>query len=254
VKFSAGRTDQSTQHVQELLSSAAPSAEIAEWLVRFARAHTHGSAPQSDQDYGSFLFTQATEVLKTIGVRRQIKHLVDFGRFMFGLRPPRLSEAVKHLKKAAKLIDTSARDYPAKEQAALYNLIAAITHRQGHVDEALDYFNQALSMDLYEAETGSGQVNYEKLMVSYANVGAIRLQRAGNNIRRWKSVVEDFRNGMSIARRSGLPTSDPRMVSFTASYNNVMRLAHKQGVFQTCLGQLETILYGPQCTSIEDDS
>jgi len=254
VKFSAGRTDQSTQHIQELLSSSAPSAEIAEWMVRFARAHTHGSAPQLDQDYGSFLFTQAMEIMNAIGARRQIKHLIDFGRFLFGLRPPRLSEAVKHLKKAAKLIETSARDYPAKEQAALYNLIAAIMHRQGNVEEALDYFNQALSMDLYEAETGSGQVNYEKLMVSYANVGAIRLQRAGHSIGRWKAVVEDFRNGMSIARRSGLPKSDPRMVSFTASYNNVMRLAHKQGVFKTCLGQLETLLYGPQCTSIEDDS
>lgn len=254
VKFSAGRTDQSTQHVQELLSSAAPSAEIAEWMVRFARAHTHGSAPQSDQDYGSFLFTQATDILKTIGVRRQIKHLIEFGRFLFGLRPPRLGEAVKNLVKAAKLIDMAARDYPAKEQAALYNLIAAIMHRQGKVDEALDYFNQALSMDLYEAETGNGQVNYEKLMVSYANVGAIRLQRVGNSIARWKAVVEDFRNGMSIARRSGLSPTDPRVVSFTASYNNVMRLAHKQGVFQTCLGQLETLLYGPQCTSIEDDS
>jgi tetratricopeptide (TPR) repeat protein len=194
------------------------------------------------------------EVLKTIGVRRQIKHLIDYGRFLFGLRPPRLSEAVKYLKKAANLIDMSARDYPAKEQAALYNLIAAVTHRQGNVDEALDYFNQALSMDLYEAETSPEHVNYEKLMVSYANVGAIRLQRAGNSMRRWKAVVEDFRNGMSIARRSKLPASDPRVASFTASYNNVMRLAHKQGVFQTCLGQLETFLYGPQCTSIEDDS
>jgi tetratricopeptide (TPR) repeat protein len=254
VKFSAGHTEQSTQHVQELLSSAAPSAEIAEWMVRFARAHTHGSAPQSDQDYGSFLFTQATEILKTIGVRRQIKHLIDFGRFLFGLRPSRLAEALKNLLKAAKLIDVSAREYPAKEQSALYNLIAAIMHRQGKVDEALDYFNQALSMDLYEAETTSEQVNYEKLMVSFANVGAIRLQRAGNHMGRWKAAVEDFRNGMSIARRSGLPASDPRVMSFTASYNNVMRLAHKQGVFQTCLGQLETLLYGPQCTSIEDDS
>merc|ERR1719420_1002224 len=139
VKFSAGHMDQSNEHIQELLTSAAPSAEIAEWMVRFARAHTHGSAPQSDQDYGSFLFAQAMEVLKTIGVRRQIKHLVEYGRFLFGLRPPRLSEAVKHLKKAANFIDVSARDYPAKEQAALYNLIAAITHRQGNVDEALDY-------------------------------------------------------------------------------------------------------------------
>jgi tetratricopeptide (TPR) repeat protein len=254
VKFSAGHTDQSTQHIQELLASAAPSTEIAEWMVRFARAHTHGTAPRSDQDYGSFLFAQAMEILKTIGVRRQIKHLIDYGRFMFGLRPPRLSEALQHLKKAANLIDMLARDYPAKEQAALYNLIAAIAHRQGDVDEALDYFNRALSMDLYEAETSSGQINYEKLMVSYANVGAIRLQRAGNSLSRWKAVVEDFRNGMSITRRSGLPASDPRVVSFTASYNNVMRLAHKQGVFQTCLGQLEMLLYGPQCTSIEDDS
>jgi len=254
VKFSAGHTEQSTQHLQELLSSSAPSAEIAEWMVRFARAHTHGSAPKSDQDYGSLLFTHAMEIMKTIDVRRQIKHLIDFGRFLFGLRPPRLTEAVKHLKRAAKLIDNSARDYPFKEQAALYNLIAAIMHRQGNVEEALDYFNQALMMDLYEAEAGSGKVNYEKLMVSYANVGAIRLQQAGNSIRRWKAVVEDFRNGMSIARRSGLPTSDPRVVSFTASYNNVMRLAHKHGVFQTCLGQLETLLYGPQCTSVEDDS
>merc|ERR1719345_608337 len=33
VKHSAGRTDQSTQHVQELLASAVPSAEIADWMV-----------------------------------------------------------------------------------------------------------------------------------------------------------------------------------------------------------------------------
>jgi len=254
VKYGAGHKEQGTVHVDELLAGAAPAGEIAEWMVRFARAHTHGSAPVSDQDYGVFLFTRAVVLGKNLGTHRHIKHLVDFGRFYFGLRPPRLAESLQPLKKGAKIIDVAARDYPAKEQAALYNLIAAIEHRLGNIDEALDYFNQALGMDLYEAQHGSGQVNYEKLMVSYSNVGAMRLQRAGTDIRRWKAVVEDFRNGMSVARASGLPQDDPRMISFKASYNNIMRLAHKQGVFQTCLGQLESLLYGAQCTSIEDDN
>jgi tetratricopeptide (TPR) repeat protein len=254
VKYGAGHKEQGSVHVDELLSSGAPANEMAEWLVRFARAHTHGPAPVPDQDYGAYLFSRALDVVKSIGGHRQIKHLVEFGRFYFGLRPPRLEEALQPLKQAAKLIKVAAPDYPAKEQAALYNLIAAIEHRLGHVDEALDFFNEALAMDLYEAQYGSGQVNYEKLMVSYSNVGAMRLQRAGTNIQRWKAVIEDFRNGMRVARASGLPQDDPRIVSFKASYNNIMRLAHKQGVFQTCLGQLETLLYGPQCTSIEDDS
>lgn len=254
VKYGAGHKEQGTVHVDELLASGAPAAEIAEWMVRFARAHTHGSAPVSDQDYGAYLFMTALDIVKTIGGHRHIKHLIDFGRFYFGLRPPRLPESIQVLKKAAKIIDLSAHDYPSNEQAALYNLIAAIEHRLGNVDEALDFFNQALSMDLYQAQYGSKQVNYEKLMVSYSNVGAMRLQRAGTDMQRWKAVVEDFRNGMSVARASGLPEDDGRMISFKASYNNIMRLAHKQGVFQTCLGQLETLLYGPQCTSIEDDA
>jgi tetratricopeptide (TPR) repeat protein len=253
VKFSAGDKEQSAVHIDDLLSSTAPEAEIAEWMVRFARAHTHGSAPVADQDYGAFLFSEALKLVKNIGTHRHIKHLIDFGRFYFGLRPPRLSEALEPLQKAAKIIDVAAHDYPAKEQAALYNLIAAIMHRLGNIDDALEYFNQALSMDLYEAQHGSGNVNYEKLMVSYSNVGAMRLQRAGTSMHRWKAVVEDFKNGMVVARASGLPHDDPRMLSFKASYNNIMRLAHKQGVFQTCLGQLESLLYGPQCTSIEDD-
>jgi tetratricopeptide (TPR) repeat protein len=254
VKYGAGHKEQGSIHVDELLASDAPGPEIAEWMVRFARAHTHGSAPVSDQDYGAYLFTRALDIVKSIGGHRQIKHLIDFGRFYFGLRPPRLTDALEALTKAAKVIDVSARDYPSNEQAALYNLIAAIQHRMGNVDEALEFFNQALSMDLYQAQYGSKQVNYEKLMVSYSNVGAMRLQRAGTDIQRWKAVVEDFRNGMSVARASGLPHDDPRMISFKASYNNIMRLAHKQGVFQTCLGQLETLLYGPQCTSMEDDA
>jgi tetratricopeptide (TPR) repeat protein len=254
VKYGAGHKEQGTEHVDELLTFDAQGSEIAEWMVRFARAHTHGSAPVPDQDYGIYLFTRALELRKNIGTHRHIKHLVDFGRFYFGLRPPRLTDSLQPLKKAAKIIDLAAPDYPAKEQAALYNLIAAIEHRLGHIDEALDFFNQALAMDLYDAQQGSGQAIYEKLMVSYSNVGAMRLQRAGTDITRWKAVVQDFRNGMSVARASGLPQDDPRMVSFKASYNNIMRLAHKQGVFQTCLGQLETMLYGPQCTSIEDDS
>lgn len=254
VKYGAGRIEQGSAHVDELLGSDAPALEMAEWMVRFARAHTHGSAPTSDQDYGAYLFTRALEIVKKIGGHRHIKHLIDFGRFYFGLRPPRLAEALETLRKASKIIDVAARDYPASEQAALYNLIAAIEHRLGNIDEALDFFNQALAMDLHEAQQGAKHIKYEKLMVSYSNVGAMRLQRAGTSIQRWKAVVEDFRNGMSVARASGLAQDDPRMVSFKASYNNIMRLAHKQGVFQTCLGQLETLLYGPQCTSIEDDS
>merc|ERR1719388_319118 len=164
VKYGAGYKEQGSVHVDELLSSTAPEAEIAEWMVRFARAHTHGSAPVPDQDYGVFLFGRALKLVENVGPNRHIKHLVDFGRFYFGLRPPRLPESIQVLKKAAKIIDLSARDYPANEQAALYNLIAAIEHRLGNVDEALDFFNQALSMDLYQAQYGSKQVNYEKLM------------------------------------------------------------------------------------------
>merc|ERR1719324_1585505 len=126
VKYSAGNKEQSAVHVDDLLSSGASEAEIAEWMVRFARAHTHGPAPVSDQDYGAFLFSRALDIVKNIGGHRQIKHLIDFGRFYFGLRPPRLTESLQALRKAAKIIEVSARDYPPNEQAGLYNLIAAI--------------------------------------------------------------------------------------------------------------------------------
>lgn len=253
-KFSNGNTEHGTAHVEELLASPAPPAEVAEWLVRFARAHTHGASPTVDQDYGALLFSKATDLLKQIGVRRLVKHLVEYGRFLYGLRPPRLESALEPLLKAKRLIEASDPEYPIHEQAALHNLIAAIEHRRGNIDEALAYFNQALQMDQTVAQRSGGAANYEKLMVSYANVGAMRLQVAGHDVSRWRAVVEDFRSGFRMAKLSGLAKDHQQMVSFMASYNNVMRLAHKQGVFKTCLGQLAQIMYGPTCTTEDDDS
>jgi len=252
-KFSNGNAEHGTAHVEELLASPAPPAEVAEWLVRFARAHTHGASPTVDQDYGALLFSRATDLLQQIGVRRLVKHLVEFGRFLYGLRPPRLDSALEPLLQARRLIETSDPDYPIHEQAALNNLIAAIEHRQGHIDEALVYFNHALQLDQTVAQRSGGAANYEKLMVSYANVGAMRLQVAGHDIRRWRAVVEDFRSGLRMATLSRLPKDHQQIASFMASYNNVMRLAHKQGVFQTCMGQLAQIMYGPTCTTEDDD-
>lgn len=245
----AGRREVGQQLVEGLVESAAAApAEVAEWLTRFAHAHTGLLKTEAYHDFAALLFRRATGLLQQEGQRRVVRHLTDFARFLMQLRPARARDALEPVKEALLLLGDSP---DSREAAKLHNLAGSAHHQLGELVLAEQSFDRALEADRRGAELGSAAANV-RLMVGHANIGATQLQTAGRSSAKWKAVVRHFEEAARLAKRSGLETSDPRVRRVLETSRNALRLAHRRGLLMTCPGPLEELIFGPTC--IEEDA
>lgn len=253
VEFGASSPAKGMGHVERLLEKAnqvVPATEVAEWLTRFARAHTW--AP-SGNDFASELFGRAGGLLRSanVGADQLAKHFVDQGLFLYRLQPASVPQAIVQFRRAREVLESSEHRWPAAEVAGLYSLLGEALHRAGEVEEAIGSYERALELDRLSAAGPEHQLH---LMISHGNLGAMRLQLVGRDARRWRAVLDDFKKGRIAGRQSGLDKNDPRLRSFEASLQNTIRLAQRSGMLDTCPVPLEMLMHGPVCTSEMDDS
>jgi tetratricopeptide (TPR) repeat protein len=250
VDFGAGNASLGVGHVELLLSRTdAVSAEAAEWLTRFARATAW---VPSGRDFGGFLLGRVEPLLKSEGEARLARHFVEYGRFLLANRdkPAKLKRALTQLSRARDIIEKADLDVGMGdvEVASLYSTMGAVQHQVGDIQQAVESFENALKYDRRAAAAG-GKPDYKRMLLSHANLGAMRLQLAGSDSRRWRVAIEDLSDGRRMAREAGLSLLDPIVQKFEASYRNAMRLAHHRGMLDTCPGPLDAFLYGPTCSS-----
>jgi len=252
VDFAAGNVSLGVGHVDLLLSrTGAVAVEAAEWLTRFARAHAW--AP-SGRDFASMLLGRVEPLLKSEGDARLARHFVEYGRFLLAHkdRPARLKRALTQLSRARTIVERVDVGWTDTEVATLHSTMGTAQSQLGEIEDAAISFEKALKYDRRSAATGN-KPNHKRLLLSHANLGALRLQLAGTDPRRWRVALADLKDGRRVARQAGLSILDPIMQELEASYHNAMRLAHHRGMLASCPGPLVAFLYGPSC-SIDSDA
>jgi tetratricopeptide (TPR) repeat protein len=249
--FVSGNVSTSSAHVESLLSRVSGvSAEAAEWLIRFARAHT--SAPMGN-DFAAFLLGHVEPLLKSEGDARLARHFSDYGRFLVQHRdrPAQIRMGLDQLLRARSIIERIDVGWSNAEVAELYSTMGAVQHELAQVEEAIQSFEKALHYDRQSSVVDS-RPNYKHQLLSHANLGAARLELAGTDPQQWHVALKDLRDARHTAREAGLSLLDPVMQHFEASFRNAIRLATHRGMLATCHGPLVTLLYGPSCGS-EDE-
>lgn len=220
-------------------------AEAAEWLLRFARAH---SWTPSGRDFTAFLLGRAEPLLKGEGEARLARHLMDYGRFLLAQvdSPLRSKRGLRQLKRAQDIVEKIHVGWSETEVAGLYSTIGNVHHQLGDVEEAVRSFEKALEHNKNSATRGE-QNWQERLLLTHANLGAARLQLAGSSPKRWRMALADLKEGRRVGMQAGFSMVNPIMKELEASLRNAMRLAHHKGMLDTCPGPLDALLYGPSC-------
>jgi tetratricopeptide (TPR) repeat protein len=251
ISFSTGNISVGMSHVEQLLSLTGEiHSEAAEWLIRFARAHAWTPA---GPDFASFLLARVEPLIKSEGEVRLARHLSDYGRFLLAQkdRPKRFRRALTQLSRAREIIERIDVGWPNAEVAGFYSTLGSVLHQTGQIEEAIRSYEKALEHDRLEVASG-GSKHRKRLLISHANLGALRLEVAGADPRRWRAALADMQHGRQAAHDAGLSPLDPLVKGFEASYRNARRLAHHRGVLQTCPSPLDALLYGLTCRSEPD--
>jgi len=245
VDFSAGNSSLGMSHVEQLLSRTGEvSAEAAEWLIRFARAHAW---TPSGASFASFLLGRAEPLLRSEGEARLARHLFDHGRLLLAQRKPfQLKRGLSQLSRARDIIEKGNVGWSDAEVAGFYSTVGAGQHEAGQIEDAIRSFEKALEHGK-RAVAGGDLQSRKRLLLAHANLGALRLQVAGADPRRWRVALADLQEGRRSAREAGLSSIDPVVKGLEDSYRTAMRLAHRRGVLQTCPGPLDALLYGLSC-------
>mmetsp|Transcript_1696 Transcript_1696/g.1724 ORF Transcript_1696/g.1724 Transcript_1696/m.1724 type:complete len:676 (+) Transcript_1696:115-2142(+) len=257
VEFSDGRTASGKGHVEQLLTRTGDiSAETAEWLVRFARAHSKLRLPAGDE-FMAFLFGRASPSLQSAGSGKFARHLVEYSQALRSLKPPQLKQALAQLRRAKRLLETPGAEtsgWTPSDMLALHSVLAATLREAGELEEAVVSCERVLELEKWAASLLMDDEipnSYTSLMVAHANLGAARLSAAAQDRQRWRAAISDLTEAAHMAdlavAAAVLQEEDERVTSLRAGLRHARRLAHRRGIFDTCPNQLDAFLTGPQC-------
>lgn len=258
VDFGDGRIASGKGHVDQLLArTGGVTGEAAEWLVRFARAHSMLWVPAGDA-FAVFLWSRAAPLLQTASRGDLARHLVEYSQALRKLQPPQLKEALAQLRRARGLVETmdsGSSGWTASDILALHKLLAATLREAGEAEEAVASFERVLELEKQAAALlGDERIghNCERLMLAYANLGAARLAVAAQDVQRWRAGISDLTEAVRLSSfavhgAAATQEEDDRMQALSASLRHARRLAHRRGIFETCPSQLDAFLVGPNC-------
>lgn len=248
------------------------SAEVATWLVSFAKTQTLPSARVRVQDFGVHLFERAFQLIN--GTRPATpattalaaKHMQDYARFLFRLMPPRLEEAILVTHQALVLhSSTVGGGGDEHATASSFSMLGACHQRLGQATEATSFFMKAketLESRLKKQTVPPKATQVLEVLSSYANVAATKFQAArtpGSSGAPFdedlvKGAITDFRAALRFAKSFKLSGSHSRVRSLQHSLDNVLRIAHYQGMLGTCPAQKLSFIFGPTCDTNEETS
>jgi tetratricopeptide (TPR) repeat protein len=254
--------------------------------VPAVEASARGFAVQLLARATPFLLRSGAAGASILKEARLARHIADLSKYVDELSAERLREVLESLlqAQAAAALESSSRaasddddggsfGWPKCEVASLHRLIATLHYRIGDVAQAIGSLDLSLQLQNVKDMTAAtpemrmgtepvSDCSGAEALSDYTNLAVMQMEAAGQSAPRWRAAIESFRQARRLAASLGrgrrrqqwkqgqaaaFSQYDP---SLEVSYRHALRLAHRRGVYESCPGPLDALLYGASCRDL----
>lgn len=240
----AGDAAKGASHIDRVLTQpTVVRKDFAEWLTAFGQAHLW--IPGSPE-LMKLLLARATRLLEATCEDQFVRHLVYRSRLLRKLFPAELETASELLEQALQFERSCNLAWPKHDVASLHHELGS--EQLGLGDSQAAFASLERSLQLHRVAIASGlPYPLESLTQHSVSLAEAILQNPKITPDHWRMAVRELANARRTARQSVMATDHAWIKSLDSKFWTTHRLAHRRGVYDTCLGPRDVLLFGPSC-------
>lgn len=248
-----GDAVQGASHIDRVLTQpTVVRKDFAEWLMAFGQAHLW--IPGSPE-FMKLMLERATRLLEGTCEDQFVRHLVYRSRLLRKLFPAELETASELLELALRLELSCNLAWPKHDVASLHHELGSEQLELRDSQAAFASWERSLHLHREAIESG---VPYplESLTQHSVNLADAILQKTKIKPDHWRMAVRELGNARRTARQSAMAMDHVWINSLDSKFLTTHRLAHRRGVYDTCLGPRDVFIFGSSCLADqrEDDN